>query len=87
MTPVRKRLLFWTPFALALVGALAWLLRPAAVTVELLAVDRGPLAVSISDEGGRRHTCATSTPCRRRSRAACAASNLKSATRSSPTGP
>ena len=54
MTPVQKRLLFWTPFALALVGALAWLLRPAAVTVELLAVDRGPLAVSISDEGETR---------------------------------
>jgi HlyD family secretion protein len=54
MTPVQKRLLFWTPFALALVGALAWLLRPAAVTVELLAVDRGALAVSISDEGETR---------------------------------
>lgn len=54
MTPVQKRLLFWTPFALALVGALAWLFRPAAVAVELMAVDRGPLSVSISDEGETR---------------------------------
>jgi HlyD family secretion protein len=54
MTPALKRLLFWTPLALVLAGALAWLFRPAAVAVDLVAVDRGPLAVSISDEGETR---------------------------------
>ena len=51
MTPGLKRALFWAPLALALVAALAWLFRPAAVTVDLVTVDRGPLTVSVSDEG------------------------------------
>jgi HlyD family secretion protein len=54
MTPAQRRLLFWTPIALALAGTLAWLFRPAAVAVDLAAVDRGSLAVSISDEGETR---------------------------------
>jgi HlyD family secretion protein len=54
MTPALKRLLFWTPFALALAVALAWLFRSAPVAVDLAAVERGPLAVSISDEGETR---------------------------------
>jgi HlyD family secretion protein len=54
MTPALKRLLFWAPFALVLAVALAWLFRPAAVAVDLVTVDRGPLAVSISDEGETR---------------------------------
>jgi len=54
MTPGLKRALFWAPLALALVAALAWLFRPAAVTVDLVTVDRGPLTVSVSDEGETR---------------------------------
>ena len=54
MTPALKRLMFWAPLALALAVVLAWLFRPAAVPVDLVAVDRGPLAVSVSDEGETR---------------------------------
>ena len=54
MTPALKRLLFWGPLALALALALAWLFRPAAVPVDLVAVDRGPLVVTVSDEGETR---------------------------------
>jgi len=54
MTPALKRLLFWGPLALALAIALAWLFRPAAVPVDLVAVDRGPLVVTVSDEGETR---------------------------------
>ena len=54
MPPARKRLLFWGPLAIALVGVLAWLFRPAAVAVDLATVDRGPLMVSVSDEGETR---------------------------------
>jgi HlyD family secretion protein len=54
MTPALKRLTFWGPLALALALVLAWLFRPAAVPVDLIAVDRGPLTVSVSDEGETR---------------------------------
>jgi HlyD family secretion protein len=54
MTPAQKRLLFWGPLVLVLAGALLWLFRPAAVAVDLVAVDRGPLTVSVSDEGETR---------------------------------
>lgn len=54
MTPATKRLLFWGPPALLLAGALLWLFRPAAVAVDLVAVDRGPLLVDVSDEGETR---------------------------------
>ena len=54
MTPARKRLLFWAPLVLALVVALIWLFRPATVAVDLVVVDRGPLTVSVSDEGETR---------------------------------
>jgi HlyD family secretion protein len=40
--------------ALALALVLAWLFRPGAVPVDLVAVDRGPLTVSVSDEGETR---------------------------------
>ncbi len=56
MTPALKRLTFWAPLALALALVLAWLFRPAAVPVDLVAVDRGPLTVSVSDEGETRVT-------------------------------
>jgi len=54
MTPALKRLVFWGPPALALALVLAWLFRPAAVPVDLVTVDRGPLTVSVSDDGETR---------------------------------
>jgi HlyD family secretion protein len=54
MSPAAKRLLFWVPMVLALAVALAWLFRPAAVPVDLVKVGRGPLMVSVSDEGETR---------------------------------
>jgi HlyD family secretion protein len=54
MPPALKRLTFWGPLALALALVLAWLFRPGAVPVDLVAVDRGPLTVSVSDEGETR---------------------------------
>jgi HlyD family secretion protein len=54
MTPALKRLMFWAPLSLALALVIAWLFRPAAVPVDLVAVDRGPLTVSVSDEGETR---------------------------------
>ena len=54
MTAATKRLLFWVPLAVALAVALLWVFRPAAVAVDLNEVKRGPLAVSVSDEGETR---------------------------------
>lgn len=54
MTPATKRLLFWGLPALLLAAALLWLFRPAAVAVDLVTVDRGPLLVDVSDEGETR---------------------------------
>lgn len=54
MTPAVKRLLFWGVPVLVLTVGIAWLFRPAAVPVDLVAVDRGPLTVSVSDEGEAR---------------------------------
>ncbi len=54
MSPAAKRVLFWVPMVLALAVALAWLFRPAAVPVDLVEVERGPLMVSVSDEGETR---------------------------------
>jgi HlyD family secretion protein len=49
-----RRLLFWLPFAVAGVAGLAWLLRPQPVPVDLVAVDTGPIQVTVSDEGQTR---------------------------------
>jgi HlyD family secretion protein len=54
MSPAAKRLSFWVPMVLALAVALAWLFRPAAVPVDIVAVESGPLMVSVSDEGETR---------------------------------
>lgn len=55
MTPVTKRrLLFWSPFALLLVAGLAWLFRPQPVPVDLLAVERGPMRVTVDEDGQTR---------------------------------
>jgi HlyD family secretion protein len=49
-----RRLLFWLPLVLLTGGALAWLLRPQAVAVDFAAAERGPLQVTVSDEGETR---------------------------------
>jgi len=51
---LHRRLLFWLPFVVVFVLALAWLLRPEAVPVDLVEVERGPLRVTVSDEGETR---------------------------------
>jgi HlyD family secretion protein len=54
MTAASRRLLFWAPLALALAVAILWLFRPSPVAVDLMTVVRGPLTVSVSDEGETR---------------------------------
>ena len=49
-----RRLWFWLPAFIALAGALAWLFRPQPVSVDLATVVRGPLQVSVSDDGETR---------------------------------
>lgn len=51
---LRRRLKFWAPFVLALLVVLAWLFRPQPVPVDLATVERGPLLVSVSDDGETR---------------------------------
>ncbi len=55
MDPVlKRRLMFWLPLLLALLGGLIWLFYPRAIAVDLAQVVRGPLQVTISDEGTTR---------------------------------
>ena len=49
-----RRFWFWLPAFIALAGALAWLFRPQPVAVDLATVARGPLQVSVSDDGETR---------------------------------
>ena len=51
---VRRRLMFWIPLLVVLLLALLILLWPRAVAVDLALVQRGPLQVSIRDEGETR---------------------------------
>jgi HlyD family secretion protein len=51
---MRRRLWFWTPPLLVVVAVLGWLFRPQAVAVDLVEVRRGPLLVSVSDDGETR---------------------------------
>jgi len=48
------RLWFWLPAFIALAGVLAWLFSPQPVAVDLATVARGPLQVSVSDDGETR---------------------------------
>lgn len=50
----KRRALFWTPAAAVLIAVLIWLFRPEAVAVDLVTVNRGPLQVTINDEGEAR---------------------------------
>jgi len=52
--PVARRLLFWIPPFALLIGVLVWLFRPQPVAVDLAVVGRGPLQVTVSDEGETR---------------------------------
>lgn len=55
MTPVTKRrVLFWIPFAAALIAGLAWLFRPQPVPVDLVNVARGAMRVTIDEDGETR---------------------------------
>lgn len=48
---VVRRMLFWLPFAVAVVVAIGVLLRPQPVPVDLVDVGRGKIMVSVTDEG------------------------------------
>lgn len=54
LTPVRRRLLVWLPLALLLFAVLLWLFRPQPVAVDFGTVERGPMRVTVSDEGETR---------------------------------
>lgn len=55
MSPATKRrLVFWSPFALLLAAGLAWLFRPQPVAVDLHTVQRGPMRVTIDEDGETR---------------------------------
>jgi HlyD family secretion protein len=55
MHPVtRRRLVFWLPLGIALLLAFAWLFRSQPVPVDFASAGRGPLEVSVSDEGETR---------------------------------
>ena len=51
---LRRRLWFWIPPLLVVLAVLAWLFRPQPVAVDLVAAQRGPLLVSVSDDGETR---------------------------------
>jgi HlyD family secretion protein len=49
-----RRWLFWFPLILGLALVLVWLLRPRPVAVDFATIARGPLRVTVSDEGRTR---------------------------------
>lgn len=51
---LRRRLWFWTPPLVLVLAAVAWLFRPQPVAVDRVEVRRGPLLVSVSDDGETR---------------------------------
>jgi HlyD family secretion protein len=50
----KRRLWFWLPPFVALAIVLGWLFRPQAVAVDLATVARGPMQVTVGDEGETR---------------------------------
>ena len=50
----KRRVLLWLAPTGALIVVLAWLFRPEPIAVDLLTVERGPLEVTLSDEGETR---------------------------------
>lgn len=63
-----KRLLLWLPLLLALAGAMAWLLRPQPAPVDFATIERGPLRVTVDEEGRSkvREVYAVASPLRGR---------------------
>jgi len=53
-TASERRLLFWLPIAIIAVAVLVWLFWPRAVPVDFASAHRGPIEVSVSDEGETR---------------------------------
>ena len=53
-TATRRRLWFWIPPLALLLAALVWLFRPQPVVVDLAVVVRGPLRVTVADDGETR---------------------------------
>ena len=54
MSAVQKRLLLWVPLLLLVAAAMAWLLRPQPVPVDLATIERGLLRVTVDEEGRTR---------------------------------
>lgn len=50
----QRRVMLWIPAGGLLIAALVWLFRPQAVAVDLATVERGPLQVTVGDEGEAR---------------------------------
>lgn len=53
-TATQRRIILWAPALVVLIAALIWLFRPTPVLVDLAEAQRGPLQVTISDEGEAR---------------------------------
>ena len=53
-TATRRRLWFWIPPLALLLAVLGWLFRPQPVAVDLAVVQRGPLRVTVTDDGETR---------------------------------
>ena len=54
MPATTRRLLLWLPILLIFAAALAWLLRPLPVPVDLALVETGPIRVTVDEEGRTR---------------------------------
>lgn len=54
LTAPQRRLAFWAPIVIIGGLLLFWMFRPEAVPVDIATVSRGPITVSISDEGETR---------------------------------
>jgi len=54
LTAPQRRLVFWAPIVIVGGLLLFWMFRPEAVPVDIATVNRGPITVSISDEGETR---------------------------------
>lgn len=54
MSAAKKRLLLWLPLLLLVVAAMAWLLRPQPVPVDLATIETGLLRVTVDEEGRTR---------------------------------
>lgn len=54
LTAPQRRLAFWAPIVIIGGSLLFWMFRPEAVPVDVATVSRGPITVSISDEGETR---------------------------------